>query len=469
MKIPRIMLAAASSGSGKTMVTCGLLKLLQRRGTAVSAFKCGPDYIDPMFHKQALQTPSVNLDGFFTEPEMLRYLFARHAAGSELAVLEGVMGYYDGLAGISTTASASDVAAITETPALLIVNARGMSVSVLALIQGFLSFLPQSRIGGVILNQISAGMYRELVPQIEALGIKACGYLPRIPDLAVESRYLGLVLPREVAELDQKLTRLAEVMEETLDVAAILELAQAAPELTAEPPLRLKQLLRSAQVQQLQQHKPVLAVARDQAFCFIYEDNLRLLQEAGAEIKYFSPLTDTQLPEGTSGILLYGGYPELFGKELEANEKIRTVIGTALAAGMPCLAECGGFMYLHEQMTVKDGSCYQMVGAVSGSSYPTETLQRFGYISLTTEQNGILGSGRSGLKGHEFHYFESSSPGAAYTARKPLRKRSWQCLHGAPNLLAGFPHLYYYSCPELAVDFLAACRQYDQMDKRRQR
>lgn len=452
---PRFMLAACASGSGKTMITCGILRALTRRGLTVSSFKCGPDYIDPMFHSRMLHTSSRNLDTFFTGREMTRYLFARGAEGADISVMEGVMGYYDGMGLTSTAASSSDLAEVTETPVLLIVNVRGMSLSAAALIRGFLTYRTPGRIRGVILNQASGMAYRELAEQIEKeLHIPVFGCVPKVPELTLESRHLGLVMPDEVDGLNEKLDRLAETLEETLDIDGILRLAASAPEIPGETPEILETVWKGAEA--IRKAKPVLAVARDEAFCFFYEDNLRLLRELGAEIRYFSPIRDRKLPEHTAGLLLYGGYPELKARELSENTAMREEIRNALSGGMPCLAECGGFMYLHEFMEDMEGNVYPMAGVIKGRAYRTGRLGRFGYIRLEAQKRGVLGEGRH-LKGHEFHYFDSTSCGESFLAKKPNRNRSWACIHGRENALMGFPHLYYYSDPAFAAEFLEKC------------
>lgn len=452
---PRFMLAACASGSGKTMITCGMLRALERRGLKAASFKCGPDYIDPMFHSRMLHASSRNLDTFFTEPAMTRYLFARGAKGADISVMEGVMGYYDGMGLTDTTASSSDLARVTETPVVLIVNVRGMSLSAAALVKGFLEYRRPTQIRGVILNQASPMAYQELAAQMEKeLGIPVFGYVPKVPELTLESRHLGLVMPDEVEALDEKLNLLAEKLEETLDIDGILKLAGDAPEIPEIMPEALEGVL--ARAGEIRRERPVLAVARDEAFCFFYEDNLRLLRDLGAEIRYFSPIRDRKLPEGAGGLLLYGGYPELNALELSENKAMREEIRKALDAGMPCLAECGGFMYLHEWMEDMEGKAYPMAGVGEGKAYYTGKLGRFGYICLEAQEKGVLGEGKA-LKGHEFHYFDSTSCGGSYLAKKPKRKRSWSCIHGRTNGLMGFPHLYYYSDPEFAAEFLEGC------------
>lgn len=457
---PRFMLAAGASGSGKTLITCGILQALKNRGLAVSAFKCGPDYIDPMFHEKVLKTKSRNLDTFFTDEDTTRYLFLRNASGTDVSVMEGVMGYYDGLGGISEKASAYDLAKVTRTPVILVVDTKGMSLSILAYLKGFLTYRKDSGIQGVILNRMSAMLYPEVKCMIEAeLGIKVYGYVPKVTDCVIESRHLGLVLPGEVEELGEKLQKLAGILEESLELDALLELAESAEKLETAG-FKIHEAAASGQ-----DREPVrIALARDEAFCFIYEDNLQLLRKLGAELVEFSPIHDRHLPEGISGLLLYGGYPELYARELSENTTMLKEIREAAETGLPLMAECGGFMYLHRSMEDMEGNAYPMAGVIEGKAYRTEKLGRFGYIELEelSGQEKEVMQGKL-LRGHEFHYFDSTSCGEAYLARKPLRKRNWKCIHKTETMLAGFPHLYYYSNPHLAAEFLEKCRNYRKM------
>lgn len=450
MKLPRIMLAGVSSGSGKTLITCGILQALVNRGLTVTSFKCGPDYIDPMFHSRVIGTKSRNLDPFFTEEATLNYLLAKTGKGSDLALMEGVMGYYDGLGGISSKASSYDVAKITDTPVILVVNCKGMSVSVLPLIQGFLQYEKNSKIQGVILNQMAGVIYPEIKKQIEErLSVKVFGYVPFVKELTIESRHLGLVTPGEIKNLQEKLNGLAKVLEDSLDIDRILELSKDCSELEFSPPVIPKV-----------EGEPVIAVARDEAFCFYYEDNLELLKEMGARLIEFSPLYDKQLPRGAQGLILGGGYPELFAETLSSNKSMRSDIKKALQKGLPCLAECGGFMYLHNQMEDMEGKTYPMVGIIDGNIFKTSRLGRFGYIELTAKKNQMIAEQGDQILGHEFHYFDSSNCGEDFRAVKPLRGTSWECIHGKETLAAGFPHLYYYSNTRVPYSFLNKCTKF---------
>lgn len=450
MHSPRIVLAAPSSGSGKTTVTCGILKVLKERGRNVVSFKCGPDYIDPMFQRAALGIPAGTLDLFFCDPELLLRLYGRHAKDADCAVIEGVMGYYDGLGAASDEASTYRVAKSLRAPVVLIVNARGQSVSALATLDGFLHFVPDSGIRGVIFNQMSKPVFDALKPKVEERGVVPIGYLPKSDDLVIESRHLGLVTPDAIRDLNDRLERLAARLSETLDFDVLEALMQEAEdvELQQEPPVPAMPQTR-------------IAVARDEAFCFLYRDNLALLERYGAKLLFFSPLRDTALPEGVQGLILPGGYPELFAKTLSENEPMRTAIRTAIENGMPCLAECGGFLYLHRELADMDGVFHPMCGVLDARAYRTEKLSRFGYITLTAQREGAFFRKGEQIKAHEFHYFESESCGADFRADKPTGSRFWRCMHQDGRTLLGFAHLFYESNPKPIERFLRACAKED--------
>ena len=447
---PRFLVAAASSGSGKTLITCGILQVLKNRGLQVASFKCGPDYIDPMFHSRVIGTKSRNLDTFFADTDTVRYLLKKNAADCDIAVLEGVMGYYDGLAGTSEKASTYDVASCTGTPVVFLVNCKGMSLSVVPFLKGFLEYRKDSGIRGVILNQVSPMMYPRMKKMIEEeLPVRVYGYVPVVRDCVLESRHLGLVMPDEIDGLREKLQKLAGILKDTLDVDGLLELAESSVPLTSS--------VQTAQMISVSQ-KIRIGVARDEAFCFFYEDNLEFLQEMGAELVYFSPVHDSRLPEHLDGLLLHGGYPELYAGQLSNNLSMRNSIRLALENGMPHMAECGGFMYLHEQMEDMDGHFWPMVGTVPGTVYRTDHLHRFGYITL--QEGTCFGQETPPIPAHEFHYFDSENCGEDYLAQKPNSKRSWRCIHSDERRMVGFPHLYYYGCKAIPEAFLRAAARY---------
>ncbi|MEN6460123.1 MAG: cobyrinate a,c-diamide synthase [Syntrophomonas sp.] len=451
--IPRIMIAAAGSGCGKTTITCGLLQAYLNRGKKLASFKCGPDYIDPMFHSEVLGIKSRNLDLFFNDENTIKYLLSKNANDCELAIIEGVMGYYDGLGARTTEYSSYDLARRTETPVILVVDCKGMSCSVLAVIKGFAEMRPDSNVQGVILNRLPPMLYADLKELIEEeLDVQVLGYMPELKDSQIESRHLGLVTAQEIGNLKEIIAGLARQTENSVDLDKIMQIAeQAAPveyditeelqkinKITAEVPIKI-------------------GVAMDKAFCFYYQDNLDLLEELGAEIVTFSPLEDKALPAGIQGIIIGGGYPELYLEQLSRNENMLLAIKRAIAQGMPCLAECGGFMYLHQYIEDEQGTPYKMIGAIEGKSFPTNKLRRFGYVSLTAREDNLLGEKGMEIRGHEFHYWDSTNTGNSFHAQKPLQKANWDCVVAGPNLWAGFPHIHFYNNLGTAIRFLKHC------------
>ena len=440
---PRLVFAGTNSGCGKTSVTCAVLQALVNRGLKTAACKCGPDYIDPMFHSRIIGAKSANLDPFFFDENTLRYLLSENAAGCDVTLIEGVMGYYDGLGLTSTRASTFDAAQKTDSPVVLIVNARGAALSLLAVIQGFLAFQPESRIKGVILNGCTAMSYGPLAEEIERrFSIKACGFLPRLPDCSLESRHLGLVTAAEVADLKEKMQRLAAAAEKSIDLDALLLIAESAAPLSFTPPEL-----------PVPGEKVRIGVARDKAFCFFYEDSLALLQKLGAVLVDFSPLEDETLPDNLQGLYLPGGYPELYAKALSENKTMLQSVRNAVSSGLPCIAECGGFMYLTEKI-----GDYPMAGALPGRCFDTGRLTRFGYVTLRAEHDNLLCNAGDTIPAHEFHHWDAEKTGDSFTARKPSGK-SWPCVIATDTLYAGFPHFHFYANVSFAVRFLDACRK----------
>ena len=446
--LPRILLAAPKSGAGKTTVVCGLLQSLVSRGMEVAACKCGPDYIDPLFHQEIIGARGCNLDLFFTPEGTARQLLLDSARGCNLAVLEGVMGYYDGLGGVTDQASAYHVARATETPVVLILDARGASLSLVAQLQGFLRFRTHSQIAGVLLNRCTAMQYRMLAPVLEkACSVPVLGHLPTLPDCALESRHLGLVTAQEVDGLREKLRRLATAIEETVDLDAICRLAASAPPLEDVPPAEAP----------LPGRRPVLAIARDKAFCFYYRENLHLLERLGVELRFFSPLEDTALPP-CDGLYLGGGYPELYAAHLSANRSMLQSIHRAVEQGLPTFAECGGFLYLHDSLTEGDNA-YSLTGILHGGCRNIGKLHHFGYVTLTARRDNLLCRAGEQIRAHEFHYFSSDCCGSDFDAVKPVSGRSWPCIHAGETLFAGFPHLYFPANPEFARRFVRRMKE----------
>ena len=434
---PRVLIAGTGSGCGKTTTVCAILQALKNRGHDVASFKCGPDYIDPMFHSEIIGAQSTNIDLFFSDKVQARSIFAKHAA--ELNIIEGVMGFYDGMSMDSEKASSYHVARTLDAPAILVVNGRGMALSAAAVVKGYLELRKPSGIMGVIFNNISAMTYPLLKSAVEReCGVKVYGYLPNCPECALESRHLGLVTAQEVDDLRNKMQILAAQAEKSIDLDGLIELMQAQAPIEAE--------------EFVQEYigKVRIAVAQDKAFCFYYRDNLEMLEEMGAELIPFSPIGDEKLPE-CDGLILGGGYPELYLERLSQKTRMLQSIRNAIANGLPTIAECGGFMYLTENI---DG--HPMVGAIETGCYNAKKLQRFGYTTISAEKDSLLFSAGDTIRAHEFHYWDAENPGGDLNSQKPSGK-SWKCAYATDTLYAGYPHLYFPSNPEAAKRFINKC------------
>lgn len=449
MKLRRLMIAAPKSGSGKTIVTCALLQTLKNSGWKAASYKCGPDYIDPMFHTKAIGVPAKNLDTFFTDEEETNRLFLRDRTEHDFAVIEGVMGLYDGLGGVRREGSSYHLACATKTPIVLVVDVKGMGHSIIPLLAGFLQFDREHLIQGVILNRISQGYYETIKPLIEEeLPITVAGFLPEKALYQIGSRHLGLLMPDELGDIRERLRVLSEEWKKTVSVDCLLKIAESAQEINIG---KEKEVWEKAKV--------TVAVALDAAFCFYYEDNLRLLEENGAEIRYFSPLYDEKLPDGCHAVILGGGYPELYAKRLGENRKMCEAIREASNDGMPIVAECGGFLYLHRTMTDREGKCYPMAGVIAADCYDTGKSVRFGYIELREKKSCFLPENTS-IKGHEFHYYDSTDNGADAVALKPVTGRNYSCMIIDETHWMGFPHLYYPSNPTFAKSLVEKAMRY---------
>ena len=438
----RIMLTAMGSDQGKTVLTCALLLAFKRRGLAVRAFKCGPDYIDPMFHSRVLGVPSRNLDLFLQGEAGVRRTLEETAG--EVALLEGAMGYYDGLAG-TEEASAYAMARLTGTPAVLVLRPRGASLTLAAQICGLINFRKPSYINGIMLTDCGASRYESLKPLLEReTGLPVLGYLPHDPDAALPSRHLGLLTAGEIADFTGRFERLAETLEKTADIDGLFSLA-AEGETRTPPPFP----------------EPVcrLAVARDEAFCFCYADTLDALRRAGAKLCFFSPLRDRTLPEGVCGLYLPGGYSELYARILAENTTMRAEIRRAVRGGLPTVAECGGFLYLQQELEDDGGTSWPQCGVLPGKSYRTKGLRRFGYARLEAAEDSLLFRRGERVPVHEFHYWDSSEGGRDLTAYKP-DGRSWPCCFTSPTLYAGFPHLCFAGETPVAERFVEQCANY---------
>ena len=438
----QFLIAAPSSGSGKTTVACAVLAALKKRGADPCAFKSGPDYIDPMFHRSALQVDSHNLDLFLSNRDIVRAIFARYAAGHGAAVCEGAMGFYDGQ-GLTTRASAWELADTLGLPVLLVVQPKGASVTLAAQIQGLMNFRKNSHVSGILLNDCSEKLYKMLKALLEReTGLPVLGYLPHLPQAAVESRHLGLKTADEIADLQEKIALLADAL--VLDWQRLAVLTEKpAPE--ALPGAAAPTSVR-------------IAVAKDEAFCFTYAETLEALTAAGAEPVPFSPVRDPALPEGAGGLYLPGGYPELHAQALSENTSMRQSIRGAVAAGLPTVAECGGFLYLGQTLEDAEGGIWPMAGVLPGQGVKVGRLVRFGYATLTARADSLLFRAGEPFPVHEFHHWDSTENGTALTAAK-ANGRQWACGFANEHFYAGFPHLYWAGTP-LPQRFAAAAENY---------
>ena len=459
-----LMVTAMASGSGKTMLSCGLLKVLQNRGYHPCAFKCGPDYIDPMYHRAVKGVPSHNLDLFLMreDEEALTAHYRKYLAGHDAAVIEGVMGYYDGLGGVSERASSYAAGKTLGIPALLTVCPQKSSLSLAAQIRGILNFRPHGNIRALLFNCCQEGTYRMLKDVTEReTGLPVLGFLPPMQEAALESRHLGLLTAGEIADLAKRLDKVAGQIEQNVDIDKLCKLFATSDKKEAPLQGKAEAPILPPRASFLPRETPVrIAVAKDEAFCFLYEESLDLLRDLGTEPVCFSPLHDRMLPYGCGGMILPGGYPELFAAELSGNLSMKASVRDALASGMPCIAECGGMMYLQEEMEGADGQHYPMAAFLPGTAVKKERPVRFGYSYLETDVDSLLFRKGESIPVHEFHYYDTDHNGSALRSVKPLTKKSWACCHANGQLYAGFPHLYLPGSPGSALRFTEAAMRY---------
>jgi len=448
-----LVLAGTRSGCGKTSVCLGLLRALARRGLRVQPFKAGPDFIDPGLHAAAAGRESCNLDTWMMPEPAVRECFARLAAGADVAVLEGVMGLFDGRGGAEEQGSTAHLAKLLGLPVVLVLDAASKARSLAAEALGFARFDSGVRFLGCLANRVASPRHEQIVR--EAMGLvpelPLLGCLRRDEAIGLGSRHLGLVTAQDAADLDVRLEALADWLERSLDLdafaASLPEIAgRRAPDDAARPADAPK--------------GPRVGVARDRAFCFCYAENLRLLAAAGAELVFFSPLADTALPAGLDGLYLPGGYPELAARELAANVAMRTAVRGFCAAGRPVWAECGGYMYLLETLVDGEGTEQPMCGALPGRARMRTRRAALGYRQARTLAPGPLGPAGTVLRGHEFHYSEAEGTADASPAFLLAgADRETPDGQASGNVIGGYLHAHLASNPAVAAAFVAACRR----------
>ena len=445
----KIMFAAMSSDSGKTSVTCGMLSLLAEMGLDPCAFKCGPDYIDPMFHRSVLGVSSHNIDLYMSDKDYVKKMFRRYSSGHGACVVEGVMGYYDGLSGTSLQASACDVAETLDLPVVLVVRPKGTALTLAALIKGMAEFRKPTHIKGVILNDCSRMVYTAFAKSYEKeTGIPVLGYIPHVEGAEFKSRHLGLYTAGEIEDITSRIAKIRDAIKEGVDLDLLMKACSAEDIPAADI------------AEASDEGRPVIAVANDEAFNFIYDETLDALRDSGADIRFFSPVNDAAIPDDAAGLYIPGGYPELYAEKLEANETMRKSVAYAVKSGMPIVAECGGFLYLGKQLAGRDGVFHDMAGVLPGSAENGGKLVRFGYAELKSNKDSMLLKKGESVPVHEFHYWDSTENGHDLSASKTMSGRTWECGFAGDTMYAGFPHLYMAGHPEMAERFVEACRSY---------
>jgi cobyrinic acid a,c-diamide synthase len=476
-----IIIAGTHSGSGKTTITLGIMECLKRRGLRVAPFKVGPDFIDPGYHRLVTGRPSINLDGWMCSEFFVRDTFSRHGEGADISVIEGVMGLFDGIGGVQDTGSTAQIAKIIGAPVILVVDAKSQARSAAALVRGFAEFDPQVRVAGVIFNNVASDNHaRILQDAVESLGagVKIVGCLPRDELLHIPSRHLGLMTAEENPLPEEFLDHLVEVIWDNLDLG-LLWVAGTSHGVEQNLPFGVETL--SFDGSGKSQELIPIAVARDEAFCFVYEDNLRLLREAGAEIVDFSPLRDDKLPDNIAGIYLPGGYPEVFADNLAENTAMKSEVHKMIERGMPVYAECGGFIYLtrgvvadpwdspetdaqpHQTGASVGLSLHEFVGVFPVSTRMLSRRKALGYREIELAADSILGPSGTIARGHEFHYSEM---GVMPSRIKRFYRVKKNDVDLGPegylykNCLASYIHLHFGSSPGMAAAFVESCSKY---------
>lgn len=492
--IPRILIAGANSGCGKTTVTCAILKGLVDRKFAVQSYKCGPDYIDPMLHTHITGRQCRNLDPFFLDDGELKQVFVKDAKDAEIAVIEGVMGFYDGIA-MTKNASTHSVAEATKTPTIVVMNVKGMANTMIPLLKGLRDYsFGDNQIQGVILNRCTKGLYDAIKPLIEEeLGLVVCGYLPVDEKVVIKSRHLGLMTAEEIGNLDEVVAELGKIASETIDFEQIMMMAKGASVLDYEEEgdqtgdssqmMLQEQILKKdgerkedgldiskenvsseKENQRVASEKKVkIAVARDKAFCFYYQENLDILEKEGATLCYFSPLVDEKLPDDVNGIYIGGGYPEAYADTLAQNKKMRKALKKAHEAKIPIIAECGGFMYVCKEIEALDGHVFPMANLIDARVTMTPKLNmQFGYVTATAKRDTDFVKAGTKIRAHEFHYSKVEGYEEKEEENFELQKASkkkWDGVYCQDNLMAGYPHWYFRNCMSMVTNFLEACKK----------
>ena len=438
-KIPRLIIAATHSGVGKTTITCGIISALRKCGLKVQAYKVGPDYIDTGFHEIASGRPAQNLDSWLVGKDKIEEIFYNTMDGADIAIIEGVMGLYDGgRGGISSTA---EIAKILNAPVILIIDAKSAGISVAATALGFREYDKDVNFAGVILNRIGSESHKKIiVDALNEIGIKNFGAIRRDNEIILPSRHLGLV---QATENNFDVDKISEKIAVQINLDEILKVAENFSTVN-KIPLKADSCKLKAKI----------GVAHDDAFSFYYSESLRELEKLGAELIYFSPLHDENLPK-VDGIILGGGYPEIFAEKLAENKKIRTDIKRAAEKGLPIYAECGGYMYLMNYLTDFDGKIFEMCGVIPSQAVMTDKLQMIGYVTATLAKNCIIGQRGDTLHAHEFHFSKEvgNLTEKIFSCEKLRTGEKYFAGYAKENILASYLHIHFAGCPNVAKNF----------------
>jgi cobyrinic acid a,c-diamide synthase len=447
----RMVIAGTGSGVGKTTLTIGLMAALMKKGLTVQGFKCGPDYIDPSYHTAVTKRASRNLDSWMLTKDLVLDIFTHGSRGSDISIIEGVMGFFDGKSPETNEGSTAEISMITKSPVLLVVNCESMARSAAAIVKGFQLFAEGPNIVAVIANKVGSEGHFQLVKKAieQECHVPVIGYLKRELDIEIPERHLGLIPSMERGELDSFFDKLGMLISETVDIEKLLELAVAEP---------LKGCRKPSIFEKQRDHLVKIAVAKDSAFNFYYPENLEIMEAKGIEIVYFSPLGDEELPDDVDGLYIGGGFPEEFAQDLACNLKAKQSVKEAIESGLPTLAECGGFMYLTEFIESTDGKKYEMAGVIPGNVQMQTNLAALGYREITG-QNANFILEEMCARGHEFHYsnfhtLEEDIPYAYETKGMRGINKEGYLLH---NLVAGYTHFHFASCPEMVENWIKKC------------
>lgn len=463
VKIPRLLIAGTQSGVGKTTVAVGIMAALVKRGLTVQPFKVGPDYIDPTYHAAVTKRIPRNLDTWLLKGTWVLGVFQKACSGADCAVLEGVMGLFDGHSESNDRGSTAETAKVLQVPVLLVVDASRMARSAAAMVRGYMEFDSSLKIAGVIFNKVGERHFVVLRNAVQRYtDLPVLGYLPPLPEAAIPERHLGLVPAQENQALLRGWDRLAQVVARSIDLDRLLYIAHRAPPL---PETQLPGQAHSKRAKGVR-----IGVARDKAFHFYYQENLDLLKELGAELVEFSPLKDQKLPDRLDALYVGGGFPEVFASDLARNRSLQNAVKDVIRQGIPTYAECGGLMYLCERLVDGQGRSHRMVGVLPGAVRMTDRLQNFGYTTVIPKRDNILAKANDSIKGHEFHHsvWDHRVP-AQQTAYTVIKRREDRRPEGfiQGNLLASYIHLHFLTNVRWARGFVASAKKWQDERKRK--